>query len=144
MSSFLQKAAFALIALSLALPALVAADVPERRERGAWAHSSSSGVSGAPARAERLGGERGHPVPVLSAATEGRPGPARSAEGWLPLGPALDGEHDDLESVDEAALIGRSPLPRPGRLHAAAPGPVQHGFSEGLFAARVSRGPPLD
>jgi hypothetical protein len=144
MSSFLQKSAFALIALSLVLPALGAASVSERPGRGLRAQGPISDASNAHGSVATLGETGVHPGPAVSAPSQGRSGPDRAAEGWLHLGPILDGEHDELESVDDPVVTDRGPLPSLGRSRAALVAPLQFGFSEGLFAARASRGPPLD
>jgi hypothetical protein len=140
MSSLLKTTAIALLALSLALPALAAAEGAERGDRiaeraVASAMAPAEWVDAAARPATTADG-------VLRAASEERSGDDRSSSATPHLDATLDGEIDDLESIDPLAFAGSSPALRLLTQRTRALDPTPHGFSEGLYGARASRGPP--
>jgi len=130
--SFLKTAAFVLVALSMAIPSVAPAGLAHLDvvSRGAI---------------ECLA--RGHADAVVLEAVWSAPNePGSFPQEGSPrhLEPVLDGECDDLEPVDDPELTSGAPPVLVALDRWSVADPDQHGFAEGLFSARASRGPPQD
>jgi hypothetical protein len=127
----LKAAVFVLVALSLAIPSISSARFtgPDVSTQVAATLTPGGATPSGPAWA---GSE---PIEPGSFPKEGSD---------RHFDPVLDGESDDFEPIDDLEWTSGSSLVLADRSRSVVSGPAQHGFAEGLFSARASRGPPQD
>ena len=129
--SVLKTAVFVLVALSLAIPSISSARFTDF-DASVYEAATRTASGVAPSGLAWLG----------SAPLEPGAFPEEGSDRHLE--PVLDGESDDLEPLDDLEWTSGSSLVLADRTRSAVSGPAQHGFAEGLFSARASRGPPQD
>jgi hypothetical protein len=131
MKSFLKSTATLLIAIALAAPASATADAREA------AFSESQPVANAVDVTPALGEDSDETLEQDSGRDKDA---AHSARRGHPSMLEFDGETDDSAGADLITILSAT---RPGPRRGELPPQAAFGFSEGVFAAHPSRGPPI-